>query len=105
MAAAAGQDGDYVLGDLAVTVVDGVARLVDGGAIAGSTLTLDAAVRFAIRQVGLSPLEAFTAVTATPARMLHLADRGRLAVGYRADLCHMDTELTLRRVWSGGQPV
>ena len=105
MTAAAGEDGDYMLGDLAVKVVAGVARLVEGGAIAGSTLTLDSAVRFAVQQVGFSPFEAFTAVTATPARMLGLADRGRLVVGARADLCHMDAELSLTGVWHGGQPV
>ncbi|WP_127820228.1 N-acetylglucosamine-6-phosphate deacetylase, partial [Microbacterium sp. CPCC 204701] len=45
MAAAGSADGRYELGGLAVTVSDGVARLDDGGSIAGSTLTQDAAVR------------------------------------------------------------
>lgn len=102
MNAAAGEDGEYMLGDLPVLVVDGVARLVDGGAIAGSTLTLDSAVRFAVQQVGLSPIEAFGAATATPARMLGLWDRGRLEVGTRADLCHLDDGLELTAVWAGG---
>ncbi len=105
MTAAAGQDGDYMLGDLAVTVVDGVARLVDGGAIAGSTLTLDRAVKFAVREVGLSLGSAIAAVTATPARMLGVADRGRLEVGARADLCHLDDALDLTAVWAGGDAV
>ncbi len=105
MTAAAGQDGDYMLGDLAVSVVDGVARLVDGGAIAGSTLTMDHALRFAITEVGMTPEAAFAAVTATPARMLGLTDRGRLAVGARADLCHLDDALTLTGVWVAGEPV
>jgi N-acetylglucosamine-6-phosphate deacetylase len=105
MTAAAGEDGPYMLGDLPVLVVDGVARLVDGGAIAGSTLTLDAAVRFAIHQVGLPPHAAFAAATATPARMLGLSDRGRLEVGTRADLCHMSDDLELTAVWASGAPV
>ena len=105
MTAAAGQDGEYMLGDLPVLVVDGVARLVDGGAIAGSTLTLDAALRFAIEEVGFSPAAAFAAVTSTPARMIGLRDRGALAVGMRADLCHLDTALRVTGVWSGGSPV
>ncbi|MGB8020844.1 MAG: N-acetylglucosamine-6-phosphate deacetylase [Candidatus Nanopelagicales bacterium] len=105
IAAAGAADGDYLLGDLAVKVVDGVARLAAGGAIAGSTLTLDRAVQFAIEQVGLSPEAAFAAVTTTPARMLGLADRGRLEVGARADLCHLDDDLELTAVWSGGLPV
>lgn len=41
MAAAGMPDGDYRLGDLAVTVVAGVARLASGEAIAGSTATMD----------------------------------------------------------------
>jgi N-acetylglucosamine-6-phosphate deacetylase len=105
MTAAAGEDGEYMLGDLPVLVVDGVARLVDGGAIAGSTLTMDAAVAFAIRDVGLTPEAAFAAATSTPARMLGLTDRGRLAVGARADLCHMDADLALTGVWAGGVAV
>jgi N-acetylglucosamine-6-phosphate deacetylase len=105
MTAAAGEDGDYMLGDLPVLVVDGVARLVDGGAIAGSTLTLDSAVRFAVQQVGFSAQAAFAAVTTTPARMLGLSDRGALAAGMRADLCHMDADLSLTAVWAGGEAV
>lgn len=105
MAAAAHGDGDYRLGGLAVRVADGVARLVNGGAIAGSTLTLDRAVGFAVRRVGLTPLDAFTAATATPARILGLADRGRLEVGAKADLCHMDADFTLTRVWVAGRCV
>ena len=105
MTAAAGEDGEYMLGDLPVLVVDGVARLVDGGAIAGSTLTMDSAVRFAIQEVGLAPEAAFAAATSTPARMLGLTDRGALSAGARADLCHMDADLMLSAVWSAGLPV
>jgi N-acetylglucosamine-6-phosphate deacetylase len=48
MAATGSADGRYVLGSLEVDVVDGVARLVDGGTIAGSTLTQDLALRRAV---------------------------------------------------------
>ncbi len=105
MTAAAGKDGDYMLGDLEVKVVDGVARLVEGGAIAGSTLTMDAAVRFAIDQAGFSAEAAFAAATSTPARMIGATDRGRLEVGLRADLCHMAPDLSLAGVWLAGEPV
>ncbi|MGB7983412.1 MAG: N-acetylglucosamine-6-phosphate deacetylase [Candidatus Nanopelagicales bacterium] len=105
MTAAAGADGNYLLGDLEVAVVDGIARLVEGGAIAGSTLTMDRAVRFAIEQVGLTPHAAFAAATSTPARMIGLTDRGRLEVGMRADLCHVGADLSLAGVWLAGEPV
>lgn len=105
MSAAAGRDGRYQLGDLPVQVIDGVARLVDGGAIAGSTLTMDAAVRYAIQSVGLSPEAAFAAATSTPARLLGLSDRGSLDVGGRADLCHVDAEFAVTAVWVAGEIV
>jgi N-acetylglucosamine-6-phosphate deacetylase len=103
MAAAAAADGDYRLGRLHVEVRDGVARLVDGGAIAGSTLTMAAAVRYAVREVGLPIDEAVRAATATPAAMLRLERVGALLPGYRADLVVLDDELEVRRVLHRGQ--
>ena len=48
MSAAGAGDGDYVLGPVEVQVRDGIARLATNGVIAGSTLTMDRAVRFAV---------------------------------------------------------
>ena len=93
MGAAGSADGDYVLGPAAVEVRDGVARLVSNGAIAGSTLTMDRAVRYAVTVAGV-PLEAAVeAATATPARVLGLTDVGALEAGRRADLVHLDDAL------------
>lgn len=66
MGATGCQDGAYKLGSLDVTVAGGVARLDDGGSIAGSTLTMDQAV---IRTIGcgISVGEAIAAATLTPA--------------------------------------
>ena len=67
MGAAGAADGDYVLGPAAVQVRDRVARLTDGGAIAGSTLTMDRALRYAVT-VAKVPLDlAVEASSATPA--------------------------------------
>ena len=105
IAAADCGDGDYDLGNTRVNVRDGVARLHEGGPLAGSTLTMDRAVRHAVQVVGLPVEAAVAAATSTPARMLGLADRGRLAVGLRADLCHLSAELDLLGVWAQGRPV
>lgn len=106
MAAAASSDGDYALGPLQVQVRDGVARLVseDGspGAIAGSTLTLDRAVRFAVDAAGLSLGEAVHAATVAPARALGRPDLGRLAPGCRADLVCLDEGLHVVAVMRQG---
>jgi N-acetylglucosamine-6-phosphate deacetylase len=108
MAAAGSADGTYKLGSLDVAVVDGVARLVppDGGtgAIAGSTLTLDRALRAATRQCGMSLRAAVTALTWTPARVLGLDRRlGRLAPGYAADAVLLSDACEVRAAWGAGR--
>lgn len=61
-------------------------------------------------QAGLTPLAALTAATSTPARAFNLNDRGRIAVGMRADLVLVDGDPTrditatraITDVWKGG---
>ncbi|MGC0273636.1 N-acetylglucosamine-6-phosphate deacetylase [Pseudactinotalea sp. Z1739] len=102
MAAAGCADGAYELGGQAVTVTDGVPRLDSTGSIAGSTLTMDAAVRQAVR-IGIPLPDAIQAATSTPARTLGLADRfGSLAPGYAADAVLLDTGLQVEQVWADG---
>lgn len=103
MAATGSADGDYMLGALAVNVLDGVARLVEGGSIAGSTLTLDDAVRRAVREVGVSPEQAIDAVTTVPAHAIGRGDElGELRVGYAADAVLLDDNFSVIAVWAEG---
>ena len=102
MGAAGSADGDYVLGPAAVEVRDGVARLVSNGAIAGSTLTMDRAVRYAVTVAGVPFEVAVEAATATPARVLGLTDVGALEAGRRADLVHLDGDLQVEAVMRAG---
>ncbi|MGK5743148.1 N-acetylglucosamine-6-phosphate deacetylase [Micromonospora sp. URMC 103] len=102
MAAAGMADGEYELGGQAVTVAHGVARLTEGGAIAGSTLTMDAALRHAVA-AGIPMADAVRMVATTPARAIGLGDRvGALQVGLRADLLVLDDDLNVVRVLRGG---
>lgn len=101
MAAAAAVDGDYQLGELAVHVRDGVARIAGTDTIAGSTLTLDQAVRNAVA-AGLSLAQAVRAATANPADYLSLTTVGRLTPQRRADLVVLDSELMVTRVMHRG---
>ncbi|MET0297423.1 MAG: N-acetylglucosamine-6-phosphate deacetylase [Microbacterium sp.] len=101
MAAAGMDDGRYDLGALAVEVTDGVARLVHGGAIAGSTLTQDAALRQAV-QAGVPLEDAVTAVTATPARVLGEVALGALEPDHVADAVLLTRDLDVRAVWLAG---
>jgi N-acetylglucosamine-6-phosphate deacetylase len=109
MAAAGLGDGTYVLGPRVVEVTGGVARL-DTGALAGGTATLSGVLRRAV-EAGVSVVDAIRAATLTPARALGLdTEVGALAVGARADLCVLDSDLVpvavMRRGrWvSGGVP-
>ncbi|GAA4177223.1 N-acetylglucosamine-6-phosphate deacetylase [Gryllotalpicola koreensis] len=107
MAATGSPDGAYKIGSLDVSVVGGVARLreADGsaGSIAGSTLTLDQALRNAIELVGLPPVAAVAALTTVPAHALGLGHRfGLLSPGYAADAVLLDHEWRVRGVWAAG---
>lgn len=108
MAAAGAADGAYRLGSLDVAVTDGVARVVlpDGspGSIAGSTLTLDLALRAATKRAGMSLAAAVAALTWVPARALGLDDHlGRLAPGYAADAVLLSGAGEVRAVWGAGR--
>ncbi|MFF2053163.1 N-acetylglucosamine-6-phosphate deacetylase [Leifsonia sp. NPDC058194] len=106
MAAAGADDGDYLLGSLAVQVRDGVARLAEGGSIAGSTLTLDDALRRAVQDVGVTVEDAVRALTESPAAAVGRGhDLGRLAPGYAADAVLLDDDLRILQVFAEGVPV
>lgn len=96
-------DGLYMLGPLQVEVSEGVARLVEGGTIAGSTLTLDRAFKRAVTVDGLSVRDTVTALSATPARLLGRYDRiGSLEPGKDADLVLLDADFELKGVMRQG---
>jgi N-acetylglucosamine-6-phosphate deacetylase len=103
MAAAGSSDGNYRLGSLNVTVIDGLAVLSGTSTIAGSTLTQDVALRLAIERAKVAPTVAIEALTSTPARALGIDDRfGLLKVGYAADAVQLDHRWTVASVWANG---
>jgi N-acetylglucosamine-6-phosphate deacetylase len=104
MSAAGAGDGDYRLGGQHVTVSSGTARLVSTGSLAGSTLTMDAAVRRAVLDVGLEIDVAVAAAATNPARMLGLHDKcGAIEPGLAADFVVMNDDLQVERVMVDGE--
>jgi len=96
-------DGEYRLGRQHVTKTLGCVRLADG-TLAGSTLTLDQALRNLV-DLGLSIEDASARVSRYPADYLGLKDRGRIASGAWADLVVLDRALRPIAVYVEGEPV
>lgn len=102
-AAAAMPDGDYRLGRHTVTKCLGGVRLADG-TLAGSTLTMDQALRNLVG-LGLPLAEASRRTSTLAAEHLGLADRGRLQAGAWADIVRLDHDLQLAGVIVEGESI
>ncbi|UFQ16508.1 MULTISPECIES: N-acetylglucosamine-6-phosphate deacetylase [Streptomyces] len=104
MDAAGFGDGRYMLGPLEVEVKDSVARLVEGGSIAGSTLTLDRAFKRSVTIDKISVEDTVRALCANPAALLGMADTvGSLEPGKDADLVVLDASFDLKGVMRKGE--
>jgi N-acetylglucosamine-6-phosphate deacetylase len=98
-------DGQYPLGDKLVFVVNGECRDSDG-TLAGSTLTLDRAVRNLVEWLDLPPYEAIAAASASPARSMRMSETcGIIAPGAMADLVFLDADLRVRKTIVAGRVV
>ena len=96
--------GNYRLGDRSVIVDSSTARLADG-TLAGSILTMDAGVRNMVEFSGCMQVEALAMASATPARILGLARKGRIAAGCDADLTILDGTGRVAETWARGERV
>jgi len=101
LAAAGMPYGEYRIGDIDVIYDSTGARNRSGG-LAGSVLTLDEAVRNLIAFTGCPVGEAIGSVTATPARLFGLDDKGRIGPGAVADLVLLDDDLEVAMTIVGG---
>ncbi|WP_315033560.1 amidohydrolase family protein [Actinomyces oris] len=104
MAAAGMADGDYVLGSQPVTVAGGVARLTEGGAIAGGTAHLIDVVR-TTWQGGVDLVDAVYAASVQGAQILGDSSVGALRAGLWADVVVTDAELRPVTVLRRGEAV
>jgi N-acetylglucosamine-6-phosphate deacetylase len=103
-------EGDSVLGNLKtglkVIIEDGVAKLPDRTAFAGSVATTDRLVRNMVNMAGVSLLDAVKMMTATPAKIMNVSDKkGSLVAGKDADILIFDENINIEMTMVKGRIV
>ena len=92
--------------DPRVIIEDGVCKLADHSALAGSVATMDRLIRTMVQKADIPLADAARMVSETPARIMGVYDRkGSLQKGKDADIIVMDEDLMIRAVWAMGKLV
>jgi len=80
------------------------ARKTKDQTLAGSGLTMDQAVRNAVKFLGVDIQQAVTMASGNPARVIGVDDRkGKIQEGFDADLVILDEDLNVIQTWIGGE--
>ena len=92
--------------DPRVIIEDGVCKLADRSALAGSIATMDRLIRTVVQKADIPLADASRMVSETPAKIMGIYDRkGSLQKGKDADIMVMDENLNVRAVWAMGKLV
>src|SRR5439155_23723883 len=84
---------------------DGLAARLPDGTLAGSALTMNKAAANLFHHCGIDLIDAVWAASTTPAAVLGLRDRGRLAPGMAADVVALTPDFDVEAVWVDGDQV
>ncbi|BCX48736.1 N-acetylglucosamine-6-phosphate deacetylase [Haloferula helveola] len=103
MAASWIDKGEVMLGGLEVVVADGVARLKEGGALAGSALRFNHGLKHVAELTGQPLHQLVKATSWNQARSLGLEGFGKLEPGYHADLAILDSDFSVWKTLVGGE--
>jgi len=96
-------DGDYILGELSITVQDKVAR-IETGSLAGSVLQLNEALKNVVDWKLATPFEAVCMASINAAKSVALDNVcGKIAPGYDADFIVLNQNLELEATYLNGQ--
>lgn len=103
---AAGMDtlGEFEIGGVPCIVEDNVAKLLDRSAFAGSIATTDRLVKTGV-ETGIPLTDTLKMITETPARIMGLEKKGKIEVGYDADLVIFDKDIDIKTVILQGERV
>ena len=83
-------------------IEDGVCKLVDRSAFAGSIATADKLVRVAIKEAGIPLFDAVKMITKTPAEIMRLENKGAIAADMDADFVVFDEDVNIKAVFARG---
>ena len=86
-------------------IEDGVCKLLDRSAFAGSIATADVLVRVLTAEVGIPVADALKLVTVNPAKMMGLSHKGDIKTGYDADIVVFDRDVNVKHVFAMGEHV
>jgi len=85
-----------------IVIDDGVAKLADMTAFAGSTATTERLLRVIHKDAGFDLIQASKMLSGVPAKIMGYTDRGSIEVGNRADLVMLDSDLNIKTIIWGG---
>jgi N-acetylglucosamine-6-phosphate deacetylase len=99
-------DGIHKIGDVEAVVENGIARLQDNTAYAGSVTTMNVCVRNGINQVDLSMVDAVRMSSLTPAKIIGVAHKkGSLEKGKDADITIFDSNINIKKTIVRGEVI
>lgn len=102
MSSAAGGPRNFLLQARSVNLKDGRLTLPDG-TLAGSNLTMDEALRYAVKRLGISLAHGLRMASLNPARFLQVDhELGRISAGHLASMVHLDQSLHVQKTWVEG---
>ena len=98
-------DGEYMLGAQKIIIKNGVSRLPDG-TLAGSTLTMDRAIRNTVRHLNVSLQDAIKMATYVPAKIMGIDSRyGSIKIGKQGDLVILDNDMNVLKTIINGEVI
>lgn len=103
-AAGAATEGQCEIAGNPCIIEDGVAKLLDRSAFAGSIATADRLIRTCVA-AGISLAESVKMLTETPAKLMRLPNKGKLEAGRDADIVIFDEDIAIKTVILQGEIV